>query len=717
MRGTNEPTFRGFYNSNWAKKLLLTTTEALPNSLSSFTFKQLEKLSEKHPNATKQLKTYERIVSDFIQAVTDESDPSFRKKLKLSEDWVKNISKDNLPNLPQKGQVTKFIETLADPFVSLFNLYKPIARSKFGKKFFPTLHNKLLKEKNHELLIEQYKGFLGLNNSIKKWENSYRQFSGNSYWSADSEFIIPQDVLTKKLQGRLSKAFNPNLGKYSTKSLLMGNRLISGIVYSVYLSTDAFNTTMKFSGNKDESQKQQKSRFIQENARIGLNLFLQNVIFRTFEPQMNKSLTNALLASGATVALSEIAGRKLVSKPIMPADKKTLDGMEQEMYAKKGILPSLGRLMTRVKKVDKPKVSSTSVNPFAPSSPLPKQFGAFTASKNSVSFTGKVPQMFNSEHLSKLLKIIEDYDPIQYGYYKKIIENGFEKIKIGEKDLSGMSLEDAIKDLTSVPIGEMQTMSDKVMHSVFAPVDWIKNGYKSAVKTFKKFAPKNKQNELSDFIKENKLENEYQEFLTMRLSQPAWQQSGIKDNVAKEAKIKQEFVENKKHIKDEIQWVKDVILWLDKQIKTNKFNLDDLSDKQRADLEKMIEEAMVKMDGAKQIKYDGNSLAQLNIHIARIITTIFLVTDAYNLTMQYSNDNKKDAKTSAKNRAIQEITRISVSAYMLGFIHNLLSKVCNSSLLGAFGVTLLTSITNDTLARLFVGVPLTPQSQDKLLKK
>ncbi|CDC18172.1 unknown [Clostridium sp. CAG:306] len=122
----------------------------------------------------------------------------------------------------------------------------------------------------------------------------------------------------------------------------------------------------------------------------------------------------------------------------------------------------------------------------------------------------------------------------------------------------------------------------------------------------------------------------------------------------------------------------------------------------------------MRADGAKQLEYDGNTFAQANINLSRAITTLFLVTDAYNLTMQYSNDNKKDANKSAKNRAAQEISRISVSAYIMAFVHNLLSKLCNSSLGGAFTLTALTSSINDSLSRKVVGVPLTAKTQEQL---
>lgn len=723
VNGREQPTFKGFYNFKDFKKLFTTTTEKLPQNLSKFTFEMLEELGKSEFKKSKPLEIYENIIEEFERKV--KIDGSFRKKLNIEEGWAGDISRKNLnlPNLPQKGPIRKLVESVFSPIASIINLYKPLVRSKFGKQLFPELHNKLLIEKQHEELIERYKGFIGLSDSIRIWENSYRQFSGNPHWHPGDNFLVPHDVVLGKIKRRRPKSFDPDKGKYSTKSLMLGNRLTSGLIYSVFLATDAYNTTMRFSGKKDESQKQQRSRFAQENARVGLNLYLQSLIFSTFETQMNKNLANALLASGATVALSEAVGRTLVSKPIMPSDKKTLDSMEQEMMSKKGFLPALGRLMTRVKKTEPPKTlapAMTSNNIFATQkSNLPTTFNSFNSSSKDkpISFTGaaKLPQMFDSANLKKLLDIIEGFDGAQYKYYKETIENGFQMVKkSSSRDISGMKLEDAIEEFSSLPIGDKPTMQAKITQSVFAPVYWLQSAYKSVAKLFKDLNPMAKNIEMQKFIEENHMKEEFQAFRKKHLSLPAWQKSKL-DQADKERKILEEFVDNKNKIKEEIQGVKNVLLWLDKQVKANKLNIENLEDKKK--IETMLEKAMISSDASKQLEYDGNTLAQLNIHLARAITTIFLVTDAYNLTMQYSNDNKADAKVSARNRAVQEATRISISAYMLGFIHNLLSKACNSSLLGAFGVTAITSITNDTLTRLIVGVPLTAKSQEELLAK
>ena len=86
------------------------------------------------------------------------------------------------------------------------------------------------------------------------------------------------------------------------------------------------------------------------------------------------------------------------------------------------------------------------------------------------------------------------------------------------------------------------------------------------------------------------------------------------------------------------------MLWFDKQLQREGITLDEkgkLSEKQIKRAKEILMESVMRADGEKQLEYDGNVLAQTNINLSRAITTLFLITDAYNLTMQYSNDNKK----------------------------------------------------------------------------
>ena len=84
--------------------------------------------------------------------------------------------------------------------------------------------------------------------------------------------------------------------------------------------------------------------------------------------------------------------------------------------------------------------------------------------------------------------------------------------------------------------------------------------------------------------------------------------------------------------------------------------------------------------------------------------------------MQYSNDDTREALKTAKNRAIQEASRIASSAYIMAFTHSLMSKIYNGTLLGAFSTCFMTSVASDSLARAVVGVPLTRKTHEELIK-
>ena len=202
--------------------------------------------------------------------------------------------------------------------------------------------------------------------------------------------------------------------------------------------------------------------------------------------------------------------------------------------------------------------------------------------------------------------------------------------------------------------------------------------------------------------------SEYEQFSKKMNLSRLWRASSF-DEKTKNTKILSEFLEAIEKDDEEIDGVKNILLYLDKHLKTK-----NISPENTEAAKKVLYDNFMKTDGASHLEYDGNTFAMMNINLSRAITTLFLVVDAYNLSMQYSNNDKNVAINNGKSRALQEASRITVSAYMLAFVHNLLSKFCNSSLFGAFTTTALTSSINDTLARKAVGVPIGTKTYEEL---
>lgn len=741
--------FKGFNLGN-INKALKPVVKTVPDNLKQKVFNSLKHIS------VEQYNKYLEIKDRFINYIIDPKNSAFSRKNGISEALLNELREANgekLIYLPKKTVASKFVNQLLSPFKALY---------RWGEKLvLPSDSEILIKRKERQQIFKDYAALEGLIKSHEIWENGYRKMAGLPKLTDKNNFIIPDDVLYSKINRRRNKVVDPNKGKYSSNSLMIGNRLISGIVYSYFLGTDAYNTTMRYSNDRHEASNQRTSRIAQEFSRIGLNMYIQNLLFGTFETAVNRSLPTAMFVSGSTVAFSEILGRKLVGKPIMPSDKEKLDKLEKEMYEKKGILPAIGRLLTTVKKKEvklqahSPSKNNTYTTGFNKTKANNVLFSAFAQQKTPasdtslrseahISFKGipfvngsgfkkffVVDKLIDKEKISKVYKIINEADARTAENIKDTVMKSvrkseyFDKINAQRPSTFEELLESKFEQ---IPVGKKETIWGKLVTSILVPVRFAVNLSKSTGKMFKKafFAITGKKNNelLNEFNRLKESENpadikklaKFNDFYKNRLKLEAWAKSPYSDD-KKLLKIFAEFKSIKGKDKEDIAGVKNILLWLDKQLSKEGIQIREdgtLNEYDKKRVKEILMESVKRADGEKQLEYDGNTLAQTNINLSRAITTLFLVTDAYNLTMQYSNDNRKDANKSAKNRAAQEISRISVSAYIMAFVHNLLSKLCNSSLAGAFTLTALTSSINDSISREVVGVPLTAKSQEEL---
>ena len=729
-----------------------------PKELVQKVFKTLENVS------TEQHKYYDEIRKNFINLV--KTDEKFCKKYGINKDIVLNISKDNLYFIPRDQVATKFIKNLFSPVTYVVK--------KTANLFIDKNSNNFKRNAYYEKTARDYKCLEGLIHSVEIWENEYRRFCGQRIWGKNEDFIIPDDVLYTNLNRRRNKIVDPTKGKYSSTSLMIGNRFISGMVYAYFLGNDAYNTTMRYSNNKAEANVQRKSRIAQEFSRIGLNMYIQNLLFGTLESSVNKSLPMALIVSGSTTAFSEILGRKLVGKPIVPSNKETLDRMEAEMQSKTGILPTIGKMLTGAKKKETPGLQQPSIEfkdiKNAPNNTLFASFATKTPEnkekqtpiKNPVSDnnTKSIPsfksffasdRMFNKQRIISLLKVLEAADYKQAQFMKKTLLNCIKYSDLYEKNpylqaafsdfnnyskRASLKMEDysilfdyvmqnIIKD--ELPIGKSKSLHGRIIKSFLVPVNFVKNMIVSARNWYYGYttsmAGKGKSKNSKMFLSgkvhiTSRDFDEMQKYYDFYKTQYPWNNNGAAENVIK-MKLNKEYIKNREMIIEDIEGAKNLLMLIEKEINSNDIKIQKDGTLLPEDVEKLrsiLQNLVLKADGARHVEYDGNALSQMNVNLGRAITTIFLVTDAFNLTMQYSNDDKKAARKSAKNRTAQEISRIGLSAYMLAFVHNLLAKVCNSSLAGAFGITALTSVINDSLSRKVVGVPITPKTKEELLE-
>ena len=312
-----------------------------------------------------------------------------------------------------------------------------------------------------------------------------------------------------------------------------------------------------------------------------------------------------------------------------------------------------------------------------------------------------------------MLEFISKLDEKQAKMFEDIISEGIKKVeKIDNIEIKGQSLQEILNNpnISQIPVGETTTLSKRFVSGFFSPIFFIQKTLKSSFNQIKKIAGKTEQ------ITTSQLEEKtFVEYLEQRLQLEVWKQSPLSEN-DKKITIYKEFLTRMKNKQFEINGVKNLILTLEKRFKQAGIEPESANYESLKKAKKILKSIMTKADGANHAEYDANKVSQLNINLARAISTIFLVTDSYNLTMQYSDDDTKEALKTAKNRAVQEASRIASSAYIMAFTHSLMSKIYNGTLLGAFGTCFMTSVASDSMARAVVGVPLTRKTHEELLK-
>ena len=329
----NNVNFKGLFNLITAKKITNILLPSKYSKVSAMLERRAIKLLE---NKSDNLASLYTGFKDAFIARAKESD-KFRAKYGIDKKALDLINEGSAITIPEPNLLRKFMSNIFSPLKIFSDLYSFVINSRVGKwgakhsSFISNLVQKSAENLEDAKIVKNYRSYTGLLDSLKIWETKQRKIAGISGWDSTKDLLTSQEVLESKAMRRWLKSVDPTKGKYQTKHQMLGNRLISGLVYGTFLGNDAYNTTIRYSNNKDEANSQRRSRFAQELAKIGINMYLINLFVGTFEKYVNKSLFHALFTASATSMTSEILGRKLVGRPIFPSDKETLDEMTKKM--------------------------------------------------------------------------------------------------------------------------------------------------------------------------------------------------------------------------------------------------------------------------------------------------------------------------------------------------------------------------------------------------
>jgi hypothetical protein len=688
---STQTTFRGF---SMEKAYQASHKQINANVLS----KSLEAIKKITP---KQYDACEKIIGEFTNTVR--TNKKFRKKTGFSEIQSKSMSKTNLWELPEESFIKRLAKTIVSPVVALGKkVIRLVFDNEFGKNNFSKIYNNIQETKKFDKIINEYKNVTGLFNSVEKWENGYRSRFGFEKIKSGDEFLIPEEELQTSLRKRAFDSINPSISKYSAKSLSTGNRIASGIVGSIFYGVDAYNTTMKLSDDKDVSQKEGKVKFTQQIIRIALASYFTATAFGVFKKQTNKSMPMALGVAGAMVVASEILGRLLVGNPILPTNKRKLEEINEKNKHSDNLVLKFGRMLSGESKIsENTKATGKSQKIVLSDKYIENRYKSKIFGNEHIQetgFKGAMPKIYKKNELNKLLKVIEEIDPNLSRYYKEnIIENLIKNKKLKDDALQ-KPFEEAISGLNQIEIGEYTNKWQKTQKAVLAPIIWVKNivikGFNLIKKALniKNSTPK-AENSLQK-IKDMGMENNYNLALEKFKQTKTFTQKSNFSDAQKIESFASSFLHlNEKSFKEEIQGVQNSLEWLKKNIKIDKNDKSDidtlvnkiLENKDKPEVKKhlqTINDNMTKMNFTAYAKdyadYDAGKYAVANNYTARLLSTTFLVFDAYNLTMLHSNDRKKSVDNGSQY-ATQELTRTAMSSYIINATNSIFQGLHNAS--------------------------------------
>ena len=662
-----------------------------------------------------QAKMLKKAVKDFAEEV--KNNPNFRKRLYYDENDVKKLSEGILLSLPQKSLPHKLLTAIVEPF------------SKFAKKF--TQSDDIRRQRE---ILDNYTEVNGLFHSINKWENQYRRRYGVADIKDGEDFLIPANLLKGNIHRRQFEVLDPTKGQYSAKTLSVGNRVVSGIIGSTMYGIDAYNTTMRLSNNDKESNKEGKTKFIQQIIRISLAAYFTGIALGVFQNKTNRSIKNALGVSISMALLSEILGRKIVGKPILPTTKEKMEEMEKKNENSKNPFLKLEKAMKEKNKKQNSSTSSTNQQHAQIkyySSNIPKlSFSANTSNNNqntqNISFGKKLPKMFSSSTLKNLLDIVEEINPEQEKYFERTIKKGLTKFKEFDTQKTLRELLDAHSE---IPIGEYTPMTSKARDAFLLPVKSIQNIFKSIKR---KLTPDNIETN-TKILKDNGLWEKYERKLARMQQSEIWQRPSSMTEAEKQNALMKEIIHlNLDASKTELSGVQNTLLWIERELLQNRKNLSQeqtdtilkeiLKNKDQQEYAEQLAGIKNKLN-AKSLEacardkadYDTSLYSTANMFLGRLISTSFLVADTFNLTMLHSNNNKRKSKENGAEYAAQEISRTFFSTYLIGITNTLFKKFHNASIWGALTLTALTTSIVQFLSRYSIGKPVTPKTQEELI--
>lgn len=504
---------------------------------------------------------------------------------------------------------------------------------------------------------------------------------------------ISEEEIKSAIHQLKLKQFNPKTGNYDTKHERSLNRLVSGLPPALFLANDAYNLSRMMDDDSSKAEKEKKTRFKQEAARIFSSGYLTLVTLGALQKYINNSKLGIMLMTGSTVLVTEMLSRLSNGKHItrLTPEQARAENLKNNA-PEKNIKP-----VKAFQGSDKPAAPKEQQKPLL-------SFGTIMKASAAVIAAG-----FGLKGVRKLLPVVDKgikaFQKPFKDFYNKISVNPEYKMPVEKFErimakLSEASLDDQVadfrelvkdikvkefnkqlgKEVEYINLGKKNTKAKIAADFVIAPFKFIWNTVtlpynltNKAVKMVQGWLPKKQVVKSAE-----DLAKEAQEAVKARHKENVQALQYALDRIGYNA------LKGKKTPKELRDFVSDAMM--------KGFNIDSMSNLSNSDLSNLAKTA------------------------ATAATLWFLMTDNYNMVMLKSNGNDVEgANAKFKERFVQEGSRLFYQTLLIDLFNSTFRNQYNSSLLGMSWITLTNTTMGEWLTRKSVGVPIGTHSRDQLI--
>ncbi|MBP3925231.1 hypothetical protein J6E39_08345 [bacterium] len=466
------------------------------------------------------------------------------------------------------------------------------------------------------------------------------------------------------------KMFNSRTGNYDTKHERALNRLVTGLPPAIFLANDAYNLSRLMDDDKKMAEKEQKTRFSQETARILSSGYLTLITFGALSKFINNSKFGIMLMTGSTVLVTEMFSRLANGKHITRLTPEAARQENIKNHAEEAKIKPVEFSSSEDKKLEKKKEEEKRQKPLLSFSTVMKASAVVIAAGFGL----------------KGLRKIQAVDDL-FVKAKKPFKQQYAKLtQIEDYKISKDKFDEIIKVLNENGFTELAEKYKETAKSI------TKDGMVNLGKKDKKVKP------FVDFVIAPF------KFAWNAVTMPFW----ILDEKLFPAIFKGYVKKKPSNIDKNVEALSRSINYIGKEALNKK-----LTPKQFKDY---VRDNILKGFNEENISNVSNSeLSNLAKFASTAATLWFLMTDNYNMVMLKSNGNDVDgANTKFKERFVQEGSRLFYQTLLIDLFNNTFRSQYNKSLFGMSWISLTNTTLGEILTRKSVGTPVMAHTRAEL---